>query len=323
MPQNSVKVTLILRHDTAAEWRIKNPILAEGEIGAEIDTGLLKMGDGINRFSELDYINGSSGSGGGKDGDGVLITTVSNKLTIANYGRSYWEYDEESGRDLEVFENDLTKWPSTIMLTIDKGVAKWVKTPITYNASQGIISGANIILAQDPGPESDSLAAATKHYVDTTIQQAIINAPHLKRQIVTELPNANSYQENVIYMIKDTTSTGDDKYKEYLVINNQLVQIGDTSPDLSDYLQAPENYTQGHSLALNSEGELIDSGYSAQPPALVVATYSTLGGVKSSNSANEIRVDQNGYMSLNSVSTDLLYVPVGSVFVINGGNATA
>ena len=321
MPQNSVKVTLILRHDTAAEWASKNPILAEGEIGAEIDTGLLKMGDGVNRYSELDYINGSSS--GGKDGDGVLITTVSNKLTIANYGRSYWQYDDESGRDLEIFESDITKWPSTIMLTIDKGVAKWVKSPISYNASQGIISGANVILAQDPGPESSPLAAVTKNYVDTTIQQAIVNAPHLKRQIVTELPNSGSLQENVIYMLKDITSTGDDKYKEYLVINNELVQIGDTSPDLSDYLQAPSNYTQGHSLALNSEGELIDSGYSAQPPALVVATFSTLGGVKSSNSPNEIKVDQDGYMSLNSVATDLLYVPTGSVFVINGGNATA
>ena len=129
------------------------------------------------------------------------------------------------------------------MLTIDKGVAKWVKSPISYNASQGVISGANVILAQDPGPESSPLTAVTKNYVDTTIQQAIVNAPHLKRQIVTELPNSGSLQENVIYMLKDITSTGDDKYKEYLVINNELVQIGDTSPDLSDYLQAPSNYT--------------------------------------------------------------------------------
>ena len=43
MPSNSVKATLILRNDLAATWASRNPILAKGEIGAEIDTGLLSL----------------------------------------------------------------------------------------------------------------------------------------------------------------------------------------------------------------------------------------------------------------------------------------
>jgi len=310
----SVKATIILRNDTAANWTLKNPVLALGEIGAENDTGLLKMGDGITAFNNLEYING-----GGTGGDGILVTTVNSKLTIADYGHSYWMYDNESGQDIKVIENDLSKWPATVELEVKNGVARWVETKITYLPTQGKINNAIITLARDPYTDSE---ASTKRYVDTAVAQAIVNAPHLKRLIVNELPNSN-YQENTIYMLKDSTVTGDDKYKEYLLINNELVQIGDTSPDLSNYIEKPTNYTTGNSLTINSQGELVDSGYPAAPPPLVVATFNTLGGVKSSNSPNEISVNNQGYMSLNSVATDLLYVPSGSVFIVNGGNATA
>ena len=48
MATNSVKVTLQIRHDAAADWNIRNPILAQGEYGLETDTYLLKVGDGVN-----------------------------------------------------------------------------------------------------------------------------------------------------------------------------------------------------------------------------------------------------------------------------------
>ena len=313
---NRVKATLILRNDTAANWHETNPILALGEIGAENDTGLLKLGDGLHRFNDLNYINSG-------DTDGNLITKVNNKLTVANYGRSYWTYSQEDGQEVEIEETDLTQWPQNLALEIKNGIARWVESKITYFNSQGKIVCESISLAPAYNPANDE-DVSTKKYVDTKIAQAIVNAPHLKRLIVTELPVSN-IQANTIYMIKDVTSTGDDKYKEYLLIDNELAQIGDTSPDLSNYLQKLNlnNYTPGHSLALNNEGALIDSGYNAAPPPLTVATFSALGGVKSSTNPNEIKVDNQGFMSLNSVATDLLYVPAGSTFIINGGNATA
>lgn len=319
MAQNRVKATLILRNDTAAEWYSKNPILALGEIGAENDTGLLKLGDGIHNFNSLEYINGGSQV----SSDNNLVTKVNNKLTVANFGKSYWTYSIESNQEIEIEESDLTQWPQNLALDIKDGVARWVESKITYLHSQGKIICDSITLAQNYSPTNDD-DVSTKRYVDTKISQAIANAPHLKRLIVSELPSSN-IQDNTIYMVKDVTSTGDDKYKEYLKINGELVQIGDTSPDLSNYIQKPDtsNYTQGHSLVLNSEGELTDSGYSAAPPVLTVATFTTLGGVKSSDSPNEIKVNNQGFMTLNSVATDLLYVPVGSTFIINGGNATA
>ena len=42
-----------LRRDTAVDWTAANPILAEGELGLELDTVRIKMGDGINVWNDL------------------------------------------------------------------------------------------------------------------------------------------------------------------------------------------------------------------------------------------------------------------------------
>lgn len=45
-----------IRRDTAANWSVANPILNDGEIGYEKDTRLLKIGDGVTHWNDLDYI---------------------------------------------------------------------------------------------------------------------------------------------------------------------------------------------------------------------------------------------------------------------------
>lgn len=48
-------VQIQLRRGTAAQWLSADPILAEGEIGYELDTKKHKIGDGINIWSLLPY----------------------------------------------------------------------------------------------------------------------------------------------------------------------------------------------------------------------------------------------------------------------------
>ena len=57
MASNSVKVTLQVRHDEAADWTTRNPVLAQGEYGLETDTFLLKIGDGVTDWQHLRYLN--------------------------------------------------------------------------------------------------------------------------------------------------------------------------------------------------------------------------------------------------------------------------
>ncbi|WP_427112457.1 hypothetical protein [Megasphaera sueciensis] len=45
---------------TAAQWTSVNPVLAKGEIGAELDAGRIKIGDGVTTWANLPYIGQSS-----------------------------------------------------------------------------------------------------------------------------------------------------------------------------------------------------------------------------------------------------------------------
>ena len=52
-----LKARIQLKKDTSVAWRINNPVLLDGEAGYESDTNLMKVGDGIHRWLELDYTN--------------------------------------------------------------------------------------------------------------------------------------------------------------------------------------------------------------------------------------------------------------------------
>ena len=46
---------LQLRRDGAQQWANVNPILAQGELGIEIDTSRIKIGDGVTAWNSLKY----------------------------------------------------------------------------------------------------------------------------------------------------------------------------------------------------------------------------------------------------------------------------
>lgn len=58
-----MSVTIQLRRDTAANWTSSNPVLHQGEVGLETDTGKAKQGDGTTAWISLGYW-GPSGNGG-------------------------------------------------------------------------------------------------------------------------------------------------------------------------------------------------------------------------------------------------------------------
>lgn len=46
---------IVLRQDLAANWTQNDPVLLSGELGFETNTYRVKLGDGINRWSDLPY----------------------------------------------------------------------------------------------------------------------------------------------------------------------------------------------------------------------------------------------------------------------------
>lgn len=72
MPAQTV---IKLRRDTAADWTTADPILAEGELGVELDTNRVKIGDGATEWSGLDYFGVLDSI---DDIAGVTITSATN-----------------------------------------------------------------------------------------------------------------------------------------------------------------------------------------------------------------------------------------------------
>lgn len=81
--------------------------------------------------------------------------------------------------------------------------------------------------------------------------------------------------------------------------------------------------------AYDNEAKLLKIGDGVTPwnelPAFAgkgsipVATDEIIGGVLSSLDPNKIKVEEDGTMSLNKVSTSLLYVPENEELILNGG----
>lgn len=148
----------------------------------------------------------------------------------------------------------------------------------------------NLTITNPPVNDTD---VPNKKYVD----DAIAAAGHLKREVVQELPTQD-IDENTLYML---LAQSGDHYEEYLYINNAWDMVGTT-------------------------GDGGSGGFE-----LAIATSARLGGVKSAPVDNNgdvltdndyISVNPNtGFMTLNQVSTSLLYVPTGDTLVIYGGSA--
>lgn len=234
MATNTVKVTLQIRHDEAADWTTRNPVLAAGEYGLESDTFLIKVGDGVRDWAHLPYLN---------------------KLDA-----SYFKYDATNNE--YTFSDEFLNTIHTLEAAAGQAITQ-------------------LIVTEPPVNDTD---VPNKKYVDDAIAQA----GHLKRAIVTTLPDAANADPDTLYMI---LATAGDHYEEYMVINGNWDMVGSTG----------------------------DGGSGAF--ILEVATNARLGGVKASTEDDRINVTQEGFMTLNRVSTSKLYVPTGDVLVIYGGSA--
>ncbi len=94
--------------------------------------------------------------------------------------------------------------------------------------------------------DADELADAikdftTKTYVDgeiDKIEAAIAGLNHFKAEVVDSLDKVT--EVGVLYLIKDESVEGVDKYNEYIVVDGAATLIGDTTTDLSNYYNKTE-----------------------------------------------------------------------------------
>ena len=145
---------------------------------------------------------------------------------------------------------------------------------------------------------------------------AVAAVDHLTRSVVETLPSVEAAEENVIYMVKDPNATGD-QYKEYMLLSGALVQIGDTSVDLSGYAR-----TEDVIAGIRLDDRVINPDEQNYVNIPVAGTNGVLGVVTSvsGDTLNGVAVASDGTMSVNSISTDKL-VQGTKTLIISGGKA--
>ncbi|MDR2292583.1 MAG: hypothetical protein LBE11_03820 [Prevotellaceae bacterium] len=108
---------------------------------------------------------------------------------------------------------------------------------MTLKLNSGATEGTNLFTfnggaAKTVNITPAAIGAATAADIATAI--SALNA--VKISIVTSLPAVNAAVANTIYFVPNTTSAND-SYDEYMLINNAFEKVGNTAVDLSGYVQ--------------------------------------------------------------------------------------
>ena len=67
-------VKIQVRRGTATQWNNADPVLSQGEIGFETNTGKFKIGDGTNVWSDLEYFLDAAGVASAISGAALTTT---------------------------------------------------------------------------------------------------------------------------------------------------------------------------------------------------------------------------------------------------------
>ena len=107
-------------------------------------------------------------------------------------------------------------------------------------------------------------------------------------------PDVQNPSTKIIYLVKDTSATGSDLYKEWICTNTTgptWELIGDTSMNLNGYAKIPSSKTATHIVTFGSDDTLVDSGKTVADLENVVTTVSIGGGTPINPTGNTTNID--------------------------------
>lgn len=217
-------------------------------------------------------------------------------IALHNFGKQYYAYTDDGYELKEVDEDNPWKAGLEPRVGADLKLAWFEPSSITVEGLSNIVTTLQTEVTD----------------IDARVLQ-LQQAGLLSRKIVTELPE--EFEDNIIYMVKEENISGD-AYKEYLSIDGQLQQIGDTSVDLSDYAKK-EDVVAG-ALIGGQVAEMENNKI-----VIPMASNTVLGVVKGSEDDDKISISEEGDMEVNSLNVEKLYVEDADEFAIGGGAANS
>ena len=270
--------------DSTAVWYDCDAMVAYAASGATAYVGQVLSyvaADGdVKVYSIIDTAGTLQEVGSATMGDDASIMLTDSTLSLKNWGVQYYRWvdgeGEAAGRyELQVVD-DAHPWRAGLepkVALADNGaleLAWYEPNPITVEGLSSAIGSVQTNLttlsgivgtSADPagsdtvfGQLNEKITAAE---AEALVAEAVASAGHLRREVVETLPAASAADPDVIYMVKDAFAIGNDKYKEYRLIGGMLVQIGDTSVDLSGYVQKKSGVAENVIGVFSASGDIV------------------------------------------------------------------
>ena len=159
MAEKTLKTRILLRNDTAANWETnKTTVLKKGEIGIEIDTNRMKIGDGVTAYGNLKYF-------GGEAALNFEVFPKADETDVAAITAAVGDTEIHNG-DTAIVKRDIAGGKSSYTAYVYDG--EWKAMDGNYRADnvyfdEDLIYTANIGVKTVPGTGSGTITAAGKN----------------------------------------------------------------------------------------------------------------------------------------------------------------
>lgn len=108
-----------IRRDSAANWTSNNPILALGELGFDNTNNLIRVGNGVDRWNDLEILGAGPASGVSYDNStsGLSATNVQVAIDVLSGTKAtYYEHDQQVASNEWTITHNLGKMPSVTVI---------------------------------------------------------------------------------------------------------------------------------------------------------------------------------------------------------------
>ena len=141
MAEKTIKTTIQLRNDLAATWTTKNPVLKKGEIGIEIDTRKMKVGDGTTAWEALSYM--------GADANDILAVINENRDNCTQIELTQGQTDADGLATITSPKKGDTAIVSKLIVGDKRSYTAYVYNGENWAACDGNYSADNVYFDED------------------------------------------------------------------------------------------------------------------------------------------------------------------------------
>lgn len=320
MATQIIKTVFQFRRGTTAEWEAnKGTIPAAGEPCFDIELNTLKIGNGKKTYEQLDAINGAKFE---LAADGKSLILNGNTLELIGFkdatpgmypvkmedGTLGWALpNNQEIEDLREVVSGLTSDVNTIQNTLTE--IKEIVNPSEEGSMslleriEGIEKEVSLFLGDDGRDERFDTLIELVDYIDKHGKEAVDMATSIQ-DLYSLVSDASTAIAGKVDKEEGKGLSSND-FSDDLLTKLESIQEG-------AQVNAVEKVSVGGTI-LDIVNKVID---------IPVATADRAGVVKSSTGANKVNISNSGEMSVNKVSVNSLFVPIGDELVLDGGGAS-